>query len=111
MQSNSSHNCKHHYNGEILNIFDPELQLTNTKTVVKNKWKELLSELKKFKNQTTLVLDSDKRHDHKIFHSSAELTASDSGIDEPFKFMHQSIMTKIKKICKWRLPVLDAIIK
>ena len=31
MQSNSSDNCTHPYNVEILNIFDPELQLINTK--------------------------------------------------------------------------------
>ena len=33
---------------EILNIFDPELQLANTEPVIKNKSKELLKELKKF---------------------------------------------------------------
>ena len=48
-QSNSSDNCIHHYNVEILNYFDPELQLINTKPVIKNKFKKLLSELKKFK--------------------------------------------------------------
>ena len=30
VQSNSTDNCVHHYNVEILNIFDPELQLINT---------------------------------------------------------------------------------
>ena len=29
VQSNSSDNCVHRYNVEILNLFDPELQLTN----------------------------------------------------------------------------------
>ena len=57
MQSNSSDNCVHHYNAEILNLFDPELQLINTKPVIKKKLKELLGELKKFKVQTILVLD------------------------------------------------------
>ena len=37
-----------------------------------------------------------KRNDHKIFHSSAKLIASDSDIDEAFKSMHQNIMKKIK---------------
>ena len=50
----------------ILNLFDPGLQLTDTKTTIKNKLKELLSELKKFKVQTTLVLEFKKRNDHKI---------------------------------------------
>ena len=53
--SNSSDNCVHHYNVEILNLFDPELQLFNTKPVIKNKLKELLSELKKFELQTVIV--------------------------------------------------------
>ena len=32
MQSNSSDNCVHHYNVEIVNLFDPDLQLIKTKT-------------------------------------------------------------------------------
>ena len=35
VQSNSSDNCIHHYNIEILNMFDPELQLINTKPMIK----------------------------------------------------------------------------
>ena len=34
MQSRSSDNCIHRYNVEILNIFDPELQLINTKPMI-----------------------------------------------------------------------------
>ena len=49
IQSNSSRNCVHRYNVEILNIFDPELQLIQTKPMIKSKLKELLSELKTFK--------------------------------------------------------------
>ena len=49
MQSNSSDNCVYCYNIEILNLFDPELHVTNTKTIIKNKLKELLRDLKKFK--------------------------------------------------------------
>ena len=37
--------------------FQIDLQLINTKPVIKNKLKEFLSELKKFKVQTILVLD------------------------------------------------------
>ena len=61
MQPNCSDNCVHHYAVEILNLFDPELQLINTKPMIKIKLKELLSELKKFKVQTTLILDDKKR--------------------------------------------------
>ena len=58
VQSNTSDNCVHCYNVESLNLFDPELQLTSsTKPAIKKKLKELLSELKKFKVHTVLVLD------------------------------------------------------
>ena len=56
VQSDFSNNCVHRYNIKILNLFDSELQQINTKPIIKNKLKELLSELKKFKVQTILVL-------------------------------------------------------
>ena len=46
----------------------------------------------------------------KIFHSSTKLIASDSDIDEAFKSMHQSIITKIKNYACEDWIVLDAII-
>ena len=49
VQSNSSDNYIDHYNVEILNLFDPEWQLINTKLIIKTKSKELLSELKNLK--------------------------------------------------------------
>ena len=55
MQSNSSDNYVHRYNTMILNLFNQELQLINTKPMIKNKLKELLSKLKKFKVQTISV--------------------------------------------------------
>ena len=94
MQSNSSDNCIHHYNVEILNLFDPELRLPNTKPVIKNRLKELLIELKKFKFQTILALDHKKRNGCKIFHPSTQLIANDLDIDEAFKSMHDSIIKK-----------------
>ena len=75
MQSNSSDNNVHHYNVEILDLFDTESQLINTKPMIKNKLKELLCELKKFNVQKRLVFDVKKRNDHKISHSSAKLIA------------------------------------
>ena len=42
-RSNSSGNCVHRYNIEILIRFDPELRLINTKPSIKNKLKDLLS--------------------------------------------------------------------
>ena len=111
VQSNFSDNCIHHYNVEILNLFDPELPLINTKPVTKSKLKELLSELKKFKVQTILVLAYKERNNHKIFHSSAKIIASDSDTDEAFKSMHQSIMAKIKNYTCKDWIALDVIIK
>ena len=63
VQSNFSDNYIHHYDDyvDILNIFDPELLLINTKQMIKNKLKDLLSESKKFKDQTILVLDYKKK--------------------------------------------------
>ena len=71
----------------------------------------MLSELKKFKVQTILALEYKERNDHKIFHSSAKLIASDSDIDEAFNSMHQSIMTKIKNSATEDWILLDVIMK
>ena len=99
MQSNSSDNCLHWYNIETLNLFDPELQLINTKPMIKSKLKVLLSELKKHKVQTILFLEYKKRIDCKIFHWNAKIISSESDIAEAFNYMYQIIETKIKKIC------------
>ena len=96
IQSNSSDNCMHCYNIEILNIFYPEIQMINTKCMMKTKLIKLLSELNSFKNKTILVLEYAKRSYDKIFHSSAKLIPIDSDIDKAFKSKHQSIMTRIK---------------
>ena len=66
VQLNSSDNCIHHYNDEILNIFDTGIQLIYIKPMIKNKLKELLTELKRFKVQIILALDYKKRNDRKI---------------------------------------------
>ena len=108
MQSNSSDKYVYRYNIKISNLFDPRLQLINTKPMIKNKLKELLSELKKFKVQTTLILEYKKRN-YKIFHSSAKLIASDSEIEGTFKSMHQSIMTKIKSSTNYYKPLIISI--
>ena len=67
--------------------------------MIKSNLEELLNEFKKFKVQAVLVLDYKKINDRKIFHSSTKLIASYSDIDEAFKSMDQSIMTKIKQLC------------
>ena len=60
-------NCAHVYSVKILNLFDPEFQLPNSKPVIKNKLKNLLGELKKFEVQI-LVLEYKKIDDHKSIH-------------------------------------------
>ena len=64
----------------------------------------MLSELKKFKVQSILILEYEKRDDHKsmhkIFHLNPKLNASDSDIDRAFKSIHQSIMMKLKNSAK-----------
>ena len=60
----------HRYNVEFLNLFDPKLQMTKTKPMVKNKFKRLLSDLKKFKVQAILVWDYKKK---KIIKSSVQV--------------------------------------
>ena len=77
MQLNSSNKYVHRYNIEILNLFETELQLINTKPMIKNKLKELLSEVKNFKVQTILVLEYKNRNDRKMVSSITNLIASD----------------------------------
>ena len=92
-------NCIHHYNIEISYLFYPELQQSNTKPMIKNKLKDLLSELKNRKVQAILVLKYKTRNDHNIFHLNTKLIASDSDIDKVFRSMHESIKIKTQKIC------------
>ena len=44
MQSGSSDGCVHIYNVDVLNPFEPKLQLINAKPVIKNKLKDLIGE-------------------------------------------------------------------
>ena len=74
---------------EVLNLFHPELKIKDTESAVENKIKRIVK-LKKFKVQTVLFLGYKKRNDRKI---------------------HQSIITKIKKLCLRRLYCLDSMIK
>ena len=62
--------------------------------MIKKKLKGLLNELKKFKVQTTLSLDYMKRDNSQIFYSCIKIIASDLDIDEAFKSMYQSLITK-----------------
>ena len=72
--------------------------------------KRIVKQFKKFKDQTILFLDYKKRNNHKIFHSTAKLIASDPDTDEAFKSMHQSIMTEIKNYASEYCIVLNVVI-
>ena len=96
----------HHYNVKVLNLFDPELQLINTKPMIKTKLKGLLIGLKNLKFR-----QYKKGNDSQIFYSCTKLIASDFDIDEAFKSMHQSITTKIKNNTYDDYIALDTIIK
>ena len=71
----------------------------------------MLSELKKLKVQTILVLDYKKNNNHKIFHSSTKLIANNSDVDETFKSITKSIMKSLKNYADKGWIVLDVIIK
>ena len=106
MQSRSYDNWVCAYNIKALNLFDPELQLINTKPVIKNILKGLLGELKKFKVHTNLLFKNKKINDHKpmhkIFHPTAKLLLNDSDINKAFRSLNQSAMTKIKNLSQQR---------
>ena len=67
--------------------------------------------MEKFKVHTILVLEYKKRNDCKILYLSTKLIASNSDINEAFKSMHQSIMTKIKNYASEDWIVLNVVIK
>ena len=104
IQLNPSDKYVHRYNIEVFSIFEPELQLINTKPMIRRtvNWVE--------KVQTIVVLAEHKEiNDRKFFHSTTKLIASDSDIDKAFKSMRQSIMTK--KYTTEDYIVLNVIIK
>ena len=92
------------YNIEILNFFNPELQLKDTESAIKNKLIDLLSELRGFKFLTTLVLElkkieSDDETKYSIFYSNskAETIINESNIDGAFESTCVTIISNIQK--------------
>ena len=82
------------YNVEILNSFNPELQLKNTESAIKGNLIELLTQLKGFKFVTILVLkkiekkieSKDKtKNDNFCLSSKAEIILNESDIDDVFE--------------------------
>ena len=92
------------YKIEILNSFNPELQLKDTESAIKSKLIELLTQLKGFKFMTTLVLvfkkiesENKAKYDHLYSSSKAEIIILESDIDNIFKSIYTTIITNIQK--------------
>ena len=82
--------------------FNPELQLKDTESAIKNKLIELLIQLKGFKFVTILVfkkIESKDKTKYNNFYSSskAEIIINESEIDNVFKSIYVTIITSIQK--------------
>ena len=98
------------YDVEILNSFNPELQLKDTESAIKSKPKKLLSELRGFKFVTTLVLVIEKierkyktKYDNFYSNSKPEVIINESDIDALMMCLNQSILQlyqTYKNFCK-----------
>ena len=76
---------------------------------MKNKVKKKYSVI--LKVQAILILNYKERNNRKIFQSSAKLIVSVLDIDEAFKSMHQSTMTKMRNSVRKDWIVLDVVIR
>ena len=92
------------YSAKILNSFNSELQLKNTKSVIKSKLIDLLSELRWFKFLTSLVLEFEKvENDDKTIYntfylnSKAETVINESGNDDVFESIYNTILLNIQE--------------
>ena len=92
------------YNVEILNCFNPELQLKDTESAIKSKLIKLLTQLKGFKFLTTVFLVVKKiesktktKYDNFYSSSKAEIIINESGINDVFKSIYTTIITNIHK--------------
>ena len=92
------------YNVGILNSFNHELQLKDTESAIKDKFKKLLIKLRGFKCMKTLVLvlkkieSEDKiKYDTFYLHSKAETIVNKSDIDDVFKSIYTTVISNIQK--------------
>ena len=83
------------YNVEVLNSFNPELQLNDTESVITNKLIDLLSELKRFKFVTTIVLEFKKieRDDQAKYETFFSNTKAETTM---MMYLNQSILQLYK---------------
>ena len=85
-------------------LSNPELQLEDTESKIKNKLIQLLTQLKGFKFVATLFLvfkkieSSDKtKYDHFYLSSKAEIIINESDIDDVFQSIYTTIIKNIQK--------------
>ena len=105
------------YNVEILNSFNPELQLKDTESAIKSKLIELLTQLKGFKFTTTLVLmfekiesGNKKKYDNFYSSSKAEIIINESDIGNVFQSIFIKIMENIQISLGKRSGWIDSVI-
>ena len=88
-----------------MNSFNPELQLKDTESAIRNKLTDLLSKLKSFKFVATLVLEfKKKKSDDKTLYgtfysnSKVESIINESNIDDVFESIYSTIISNIKNL-------------
>ena len=92
------------YKVEILIFFNPELQLKDTESAIKNKLIDLLPVLRGFKFVTTFILEfkkieSDDETKYSAFYSNtkAEIIIKESDTDDVFESIYITIISNIQK--------------
>ena len=89
---------------DILFYVNPEPQLKNTESAIKNKLKDLLSELRGFKFVNTLVIEFKKieiddttKYGTFYWNSKAELIIVEIDTDDLFESIYSTIISNIYK--------------
>ena len=106
------------YNVEILNSYNPEIQLKDTEYAIENKIIDLFTELKDLKFMTTLALEFKQiENNHKakydIFYlnSKAETIINQNDIDGVFESVYTTIISNIQKSIRKGLGwIVDSVI-
>ena len=101
-----------HYNINILNPFNPQLELINVKSLVQKKIYIYIFVRRAENAQNSVLFNfrvqkiGDRRSILTIFRLNSKLIWNDLEIDEAFKSMHQSVIKKI-----WNLDIEEWIVK
>ena len=92
------------YDIETLKSFNPELQLEDNESAIKNRLKNLMTKLEGFKLKKTLVLEFIKiKSDNETKYSSLHLSSmveniiNESEINDLFKSIYSTVLSNIQK--------------